>query len=555
MKEKIKELLKESRENSEDREKINFFNEKIKGQDINNITKLLDKTIKDLTDLEPSEIGGLTAVSGFYFQFLVFIEYMMDTYKDKWDCIALELHDDIVAIKENNIKFVQVKTCKHTIQEVTETGIYSRRKKKVNENEISFNSSWIDKLISKAKFFKKNEGYNTKFELVTNFIVNDSKKISVSDYKVEDKEITRDNDIFKKLNNKCYIDCTNGHKELNYETEYGENLESLLSRFYINEKGFKLGNIDIYINHICKSIGKILGGVYIDENSIFWLIGILCDMCNVESNAIELIMSKSEIKQIFSQIHSYAIKRAEEQVDRHGSKTIINKGHQSIHDNFKNLDNYSKIESNLLKNKENLIIWVNENGGIDRIINRYFSASIYSTAINNMSPEQKVNSAKNLILMPCILNLIYKSDVKYINNRSLLINSVENESRCYISIMGLDSGKIIKKIDGIKRCINDIEVDEMLKVIMNDELDILVQGYKDKSFIDVHNFKLDNKLEGEEELLQENSMTDVFLSVNLIPGELLKDELEELLDEEEWNDRLIETWENFNREGEISVSD
>lgn len=554
MEEKIKALLKESRENSEESEKINFFNENAKGKEVDNITEVLNKTIRDLVNLDPSEIGGLTAISGFYFQFLVFIEYMIDTYNGEWDCIALELHDDIVAIKENNIKFIQVKTCKHAVEEVTKTEIYSRKKKEIEKKKLSWCSSWIDKLISKAKFFKGSDGYNTKFELITNFMVKDSATISVSDYNVENKIITSDNDIFKKVNQKCYIGDESGYKELNYEVEYGESLENLLSRFYINQKLVKLGNIEMYINHICKNIGKTLGKIYIDENDIFWIIGTLCNMCNIESNGIELVMSKSEVNKIFSQIHDDAIRRAEEQVDRHGNETIINKGHQSIHDKFKNLDYYEQIAPSLVKSKEDLIGWVNKNGGINRVINRYFSASIYSTAINNMSSEQKIDSAKNLILMPCILNLIYKSNVNYIDNNSLLINSIEGIEDYYISIMGLESGKISKKIDGIKRSINDIEVDEIFNICMNDELNILVQGYKDRSFIDVVNFKLDNKLEIEEKILQESSMTDVFLSVNLIPGERLKDELEELLEEEEWNESLIEIWENFGGEGEISVS-
>ena len=554
MKEKIKELLKESRENSDDREKIEFFNENLRGKDIDSIIGVLDKTIKDLANLQPDEIGGLTAISGFYFQFLVFIEYMIDTYNGKWDCIALELHDDIVAVKENNIKFVQVKTCKHVSMSVTDSPankIYLRKKTKIGGIDRNYNSSWIDKLISKAKFFKKDE-YNTKFELITNFIVTDSKTVSISEYKTENKVINCENDIFKKVNDKCYIYDTNGYKELNYEHEYGEKLNDLLSRFYINEKCIKLGNLDFYINCICRKIEKSLGGVYIDENDIYWVIGKLCDMCNIESGAMELIMSKDDVNNIFLQIHSNAMKIAEAQVDRHGNETIINNSHQSIHDKFKNLANYSQIKENLIKCKESLITWVNENGGINRVINRYFSASMYSTAINNMGTEQKIESVKNLILMPCILNLIYKADVKYINNNSLLINYIKNDLDCYISIMGVESGKLSRKIDGIKRSINDIEVAEMFNICINDELDILIQGYTDKKFIDTFNFKLDNKFELEEGLLQEDSMTDVFISVNLIPGELLKEELEELLDEDEWDDGLIDIWENFSREGEIS---
>ena len=63
-----------------------------------------------LLENDVSERGGGIALSGFYNQFIVTIEYIIGLLKGEWDFVLMEYHDDIIVGKENKVRFIQVKT-------------------------------------------------------------------------------------------------------------------------------------------------------------------------------------------------------------------------------------------------------------------------------------------------------------------------------------------------------------------------------------------------------------------------------------------------------------
>jgi len=102
-----------------EREKL--IQEELYNKSEEEISLFLNNTIKILIDTPVSERGGLVAITGFYYQMLAVIDYFIQMKQGKWDYIAVELHDDIVAVKDKQIRFIQVKTSNNLICEVSQS--------------------------------------------------------------------------------------------------------------------------------------------------------------------------------------------------------------------------------------------------------------------------------------------------------------------------------------------------------------------------------------------------------------------------------------------------
>lgn len=116
--------------------------------------KIKDKTSEDiasyLVNLKPTETGGITAISGFYYQFLITLKYIIEMLEGEWDFVIMEHHDDIVVGKDKKIRYVQVKTSEKVNVRVTTSparGLYSRSPKNIDGKKFEKFDSWIDKLL------------------------------------------------------------------------------------------------------------------------------------------------------------------------------------------------------------------------------------------------------------------------------------------------------------------------------------------------------------------------------------------------------------------------
>ncbi|MGR5879238.1 dsDNA nuclease domain-containing protein [Bacillus pacificus] len=99
--------------------------------------KIIGKSSEEITDYLLSvplkESGGLTAISGFYYQFLVTIEYFIELLEKKWDFLAIELHDDIIVGKDKEIRFIQVKSSYKPTQNPSDVSEFYNRELKKRE--------------------------------------------------------------------------------------------------------------------------------------------------------------------------------------------------------------------------------------------------------------------------------------------------------------------------------------------------------------------------------------------------------------------------------------
>lgn len=192
--------------------------------------------IDELLNLNPDEIGGRTALAGFYYQFLVALEYVIEMLDGKWDFVAVELHDDIIVGKENHIRFIQVKSSQKTHMKVSETGLIDRKKKTIENVDILVNNSWLDKLLFKAKHFPPSS-YKTEFELITSYIIlKNDRGFELNHYNSNVNfgiELADDDGLLSFMTEEIY---TNDGQKIDTVSDLGESIKEALSRFRIEKR-------------------------------------------------------------------------------------------------------------------------------------------------------------------------------------------------------------------------------------------------------------------------------------------------------------------------------
>ncbi len=157
-------------------EEVEFYNSNILGKSNSEIEDMLKKNVKaeTLTQLLINETtgddGGIIALSGFYFQFLITIEYLIEMIEGKWDYIFVDHHQDIILISEKKIRIIQVKTKNVLHATPGETDLYK---------------GWIQKLFAINEIIET-ENAETEFELITNFLIRNSSGVNPEMFIVND---------------------------------------------------------------------------------------------------------------------------------------------------------------------------------------------------------------------------------------------------------------------------------------------------------------------------------------------------------------------------------
>ncbi|KAA0806258.1 dsDNA nuclease domain-containing protein, partial [Bacillus sp. AY2-1] len=135
------------------------------------------------------DLGGLTAMRGFVYQYYVSMYYMVSMIyprkKNWWHSVVLEYFDDLTLIGEDKIRFIQVKTVKDGgTKNHTPNDFVKRKSLKEPETARAHFNSWVEKNILNYDHFLESSlveaDYKTKltpqFEIVTN-----TKQSSLSD--------------------------------------------------------------------------------------------------------------------------------------------------------------------------------------------------------------------------------------------------------------------------------------------------------------------------------------------------------------------------------------
>lgn len=247
---------------------------------ISNLREKIENTLDDyITDLEESEkleilqkkeyivanlmagkfrdLGGLTAMRGFVYQYYVSMYYMLSmicpTHESWWDAVVFEYFDDVTLIGEDKIRFIQVKTIKEEGDKNHQPNHFHKRKslEQVEDVRSHFNS-WVEKNILNYDYFLESNlgdginrsSYEPQFEIVTNTKRNSLsalKKYTANiNYEIKGEvdadgnieDAIKEDDVFKKA-------IQTPIPTLNYKFEdYAKkDINYYLARLYINKFG------------------------------------------------------------------------------------------------------------------------------------------------------------------------------------------------------------------------------------------------------------------------------------------------------------------------------
>ncbi|WP_394531815.1 hypothetical protein C1N83_00150 [Priestia aryabhattai] len=224
-----------------------------------------EKALEALMSGEFRDLGGLTAIRGFLYQYYVAMYYIVDmihpTSNAWWKTVIFEFLDDIALYGEETVRFIQVKTVREGgDHKITPGKLYKRSqvvKEDIEENlqEASLQglNSWVDKLFLNNYYFntKKSsvlsneeisEHYKIQFELATN-----SSPQSLKDFQMYSNnfsflldDISDEDKLLKALDKEVKVFNKKPRKGFSVKLKKfipGNDIKWGLKRFYINKLG------------------------------------------------------------------------------------------------------------------------------------------------------------------------------------------------------------------------------------------------------------------------------------------------------------------------------
>ncbi|EDZ57019.1 hypothetical protein BCH308197_3579 [Bacillus cereus H3081.97] len=512
-----------------------------------------EEIVQYLITAEVSETGGLTALSGFYYQFLVTIEYIIEMLENKWDFVIMEYHDDIVVGKDKKIRFIQVKSSQKIKLDVTESpasGLYRRSDKEINKQKFRQANSWVDKLLLNAALAKKSDGYETEFQLYSSYHFLRTSNYNFdfyTDNKIFNKEISVDDHLLKVLSKQIFNDKG---QELSFVNECEENIEELLKRFYLHT-GLSLQEIDKFQDHLCMNLNRIIfkgygENVSIGVSDLYYIIGYLFEECTDKSNIERLVITKDKIVQLLENLRKKALYQASIIVNQHESITLINRVIDELLTNVKDFRNSESINRLIYQYRDYLESWVsNENGDIKNLFERLFDGTTKTQRYSKLTTNIKENSLVELFTLIIMLTLIKNQNMKFEENESLVTKKIEGMKEIY-AFLRLESPK--KKpvaIEKLNVIIKNASLKEQL-YLMGIDLNVIIQNYNDRRFNNIEpvNIYVKDSIHVEE-LEDDQKLNEVPITAKLLPGNIMKDDFYDALEEEDIEKYLVEMLEEL----------
>lgn len=141
-----------------------------------------DEIVANLMAGRFRDLGGLTAMRGFVYQYYVSMYYMMSMVSNSreswWDAVILEYFDDVTLIAKEKIRFIQVKTIREDGDKSHQpNNFYTRKSLDKADNPKNHFNSWVEKNILNYDHLLEsntvidsgtNSGWEPQFEIVTN---------------------------------------------------------------------------------------------------------------------------------------------------------------------------------------------------------------------------------------------------------------------------------------------------------------------------------------------------------------------------------------------------
>jgi hypothetical protein len=461
--------------------------------------KTLEQSVDIIRKQRPAENGGLIAISGFYFQFLVTILYMVELLEGKWTDIIIEYHQDIIACNNKKVRFIQAKTKSEKVVEVSKCDLYRE---------------WVPKLIKLASFYKDKTEIKSEFQLVTNFIIKDSPQITIENhlYNENYEGCKPVESLVKKV--KKYSREKDG--EFDYESRCGQSLEALLEKFSITPK------MDNFIDIVRQRISDYISLPVIYED-IDMLIGMICKICSYSDDNSILFINQEKAMRMINKVKMEAISRCEVLVEQNSTNKVIEKTITYMHHELSSPQPVHYLNE-LINELEEYEFYLKEDlcGSItlDELLNKFIDRKDeISLRVRTMNSEMKFAKLLNLFKIGFLLRIIFKRELHIYNSiKNILIKKTPS---CSLAFLDFDSYIDYKECLAIlKTTINNLEKKDIIDLIINKHISIFQGDFDDSSFNRSEKVVIDdiviNPFDGEH--MDIGSFAKVVTSITVVNG-------------------------------------
>ncbi|MGC9298998.1 dsDNA nuclease domain-containing protein [Bacillus cereus] len=478
-----------------------------------------EELVVKLVNTPPSEQGGIVGISGYYFQMLVTIYYIIELQRGKWTFVSMEHHDDIVLGNEETktVRFVQVKSSKEISKRVSETDIYTRTD--------SRNISWVDKLFENSKIFNDCE-VDKQFELFCDYLVVDTSgrgKVEVKGYyRNEDEEsfnweVSEADDLYQRLNQDAF---DREKQKIIYEEMYGHSLKELLGKLRFTFKAKTWGFVDTIRQKLTDLINENLqdGTIGVKEEHINWLIGELLSRCSRGQNKYLLFIDKEDAEKLIYELQVKCVEGSRLASQSHDNTVLVNQAIETLMEEIRNFDVkptfYKDIERVLLEYRQLILSTLDRDNSIENLVNRFMKGKkIYIGRVGNIQAliNEFIQSSFIMYLIFDMFNISTEFE------RLLVHNSKKDEENFWIAFYHAGIRNFKKAISGINDIVVETQLEEKLKLILDKTpLYTILHGQNVASAPREIEISAERTLENEK-LPQEQKLTKVTKRIVVIP--------------------------------------
>lgn len=286
--------------------------------------------------------------------------------------------------------------------------------------------------------------------------------------------------------------------------------------------------------------------VSIGVSDLYYIIGYLFEECTDKSNIERLVITKDKIVQLLENLRKKALYQASIIVNQHESITLINRVIDELLTNVKDFRNSESINRLIYQYRDYLESWVsNENGDIKNLFERLFDGTTKTQRYSKLTTNIKENSLVELFTLIIMLTLIKNQNMKFEENESLVTKKIEGMKEIY-AFLRLESPK--KKpvaIEKLNVIIKNASLKEQL-YLMGIDLNVIIQNYNDRRFNNIEpvNIYVKDSIHVEE-LEDDQKLNEVPITAKLLPGNIMKDDFYDALEEEDIEKYLVEMLEEL----------
>lgn len=398
---------------------------------------------------ETADDGGVIAISGFYFQFLVSIEYLIELIEGKWDYLVIDHHQDIIVFNNEKIRIIQVKTKKGLHETVTDSNLYR---------------SWVQKLFVLNKSFT-DKPIKREYEVITNFPITKAKS-------VQDVETYRHNDDFE--HGITDGDFSKKVKEFTIKEGYNltnDEIEECL-------KNFKLTSNDpnTYVESIYNKLGSIFDerakGV---KKDIDYLIGHICSKCFFPQQPSVQIIDKEKAEIIKDTLQASIEKGLRDSIEKKDTMYVIDNYVKDFKETYSTSPIATLLNTHIDEFSEILKKHFHEKHTIYNILSKFIEKT-YSSEKYNATYKEIINSdVKELLDLIFFIKIHFGGEFIIDNKHNkLLLNNVGADTFNYFKLKDtIDREEAEKEFKNVFASSN---IEDQQSLIENRNLKIVFSG-------------------------------------------------------------------------------